>query len=62
MTISELQEALDEALECEGINENTDVLLRNSLTSPLGGNSIVDYILTKQTDDGILICNDDGSH
>ena len=61
MTISELQEALDEALENQDINENTEVLFRHSVKRSQGNNSPADYVLTNQTDEGILICYDDGS-
>jgi hypothetical protein len=62
MTISKLKKALDKALEHEAINESTEVLFRHSITE-MGerNNSSVNYLLTTQTDRGILLCHDDGN-
>jgi len=56
MTIIELQEALDEALECEGVTENTDVLFRHSITEREGSETLVEYLLMSQTERGVLLC------
>jgi len=61
MTIRETIDALEEALEAEGISENTNVFFRHSVTA-MGDDfeSSADYLLTHQTDSGVLICHDYG--
>jgi hypothetical protein len=61
MTIKELQDTLQLCLD-EGITPDTQVKFRNKCNQNAYRAYSVDYILTQQEKDALLLCYDDGMY
>ncbi len=60
MSVEQLQQLLEKLLIDKQVDKKTEIVFRHSIHDYSSNYSSLDYVLTKQVDEKLVLCYDDG--